>query len=80
MRLQHLVKAQLILCCHSEVAHLTINTFQDLVIDKEFLANFCIYPQLIPNNIPKRRLISIKDLSVTTLLAVVERKVGLVPP
>jgi hypothetical protein len=51
---KHLVEVHLIMYCHNEVAHLTIDIFQDLVIGKEFLANFCIYPQLIPNNIPDR--------------------------
>jgi hypothetical protein len=49
-----LLKFHLILYCHSEVAHLTVDTFQDLVIGKEFLANFCIFPQLIPDDIPPR--------------------------
>jgi hypothetical protein len=43
-------------------------------------ANFVIYPYLIPDDIPRRGLISVEILSITTLLAVVEREIGLVPP
>jgi hypothetical protein len=64
--------------CHSEVSHLTVDTFQDLVIGKEFLTNFRIYPLLIPDNILERGLISIKALPVTTLSAVVKREVWLI--
>jgi hypothetical protein len=44
------------------------------------LANFIIYPYLIPDDISERGLISIEILSHTTLLAVVERETGFVPP
>jgi hypothetical protein len=43
-------------------------------------ANFIIYPQLIPDDIPGRGLISVKILPHTTLLAVVEWETGFVPP
>jgi hypothetical protein len=43
-------------------------------------ANFIIYPYLIPDNISKRGLISAEILPITTLLAVVERETGFVPP
>jgi hypothetical protein len=44
------------------------------------LANFIIYPYLIPDDIFERGLISIEILPITTLLAVVERETGFVPP
>jgi hypothetical protein len=44
------------------------------------LAKFIIYPQLISDDIPELGLISIKILPITTLLAVVKRETGLVPP
>jgi hypothetical protein len=44
------------------------------------LANFIIYPYLIPDDISKRGLISVEILPITTLLAVVERETGFVPP
>jgi hypothetical protein len=44
------------------------------------LVNFIIYPYLIPNDISERRLISVEILPHTTLLAVVEREIGCVPP
>jgi hypothetical protein len=43
-------------------------------------ANFIIYAYLIPNDISKIGLISVEILPITTLLAVVERESGLVPP
>jgi hypothetical protein len=43
-------------------------------------ANFIIYPYLIPDDISKRGLISVEILPITTLLAVVEREIGFVPP
>jgi hypothetical protein len=42
--------------------------------------NFIIYPYLIPNDISERGLISIEILPITTLLTVVERETGFVPP
>jgi hypothetical protein len=42
--------------------------------------NFDIYPYLIPNDISERGLISVEILPITTLLAVVEWEVRLVPP
>jgi hypothetical protein len=44
------------------------------------LANFIIYPYLIPDDISERGLISVEILPITTLLAVVERETGFVPP
>jgi hypothetical protein len=44
------------------------------------LANFIIYPYLIPDDISDRGLISIEILPITTLLAVVERETGFIPP
>jgi hypothetical protein len=43
-------------------------------------ANFIIYPYLIPNDISERELIYVEILPITTLLAVVEREISLVPP
>jgi hypothetical protein len=42
--------------------------------------NFIIYPYLIPDDIFERGLISGEIMSITTLLAVVEREIGFVPP
>jgi hypothetical protein len=44
------------------------------------LSNFIIYPYLIPDDISKRWLISIEIMPITTLLAVVKRETGYVPP
>jgi hypothetical protein len=44
------------------------------------LANFIIYPYLIPDDIFERGLIFVEILPITTLLAVVEWKTGFVPP
>jgi hypothetical protein len=41
---------------------------------------FIIYPQLISDDILELGLIPVKILPITTLLVVVERKTGLVPP
>jgi hypothetical protein len=43
------------------------------------LANFIIYPYLIPDDISERGLIFVKILPITTLLAVVEWETGFVP-
>jgi hypothetical protein len=43
-------------------------------------ANIIIYPYLITNDISERGLISVEILPITTLLAVVERETGFVPP
>jgi hypothetical protein len=45
-----------------------------------FLANFIIYPYLIPDDISERGLISIEILPITTMLAIVEWETGFVPP
>jgi hypothetical protein len=78
--LQHLIEAQLILCSHHEPVHLGTYVFQELVNGINLLAKFIIYPQLISNDIPELGLISVEILPITTLLAVVERETGLVPP
>jgi hypothetical protein len=44
------------------------------------LANFIIHPYLIPDDISEKGLISIEILPITTMLAVVEWGIGLVPP
>jgi hypothetical protein len=44
------------------------------------LSHFIIYPYLIPDDISKRWLISIEIMPITTLLAVVKRETGYVPP
>jgi hypothetical protein len=78
--LQHLTEAQLILRSHGEAVHLGTYVFQELVSGMNLLAKFIIYPQLISDDIPELGLISIKILPITTLLAVVKRETGLVPP
>jgi hypothetical protein len=44
------------------------------------LANFIIYPYLIPNDISERGLVSVEILPIITLLAVVKQETGFVPP
>jgi hypothetical protein len=44
------------------------------------LTKFIIYPQLISDDIPELGFISVEILPITTLLVVVERENGLVPP
>jgi hypothetical protein len=44
------------------------------------LVKFIIYPQLISDDNPELGLISIEILPITTLLAVVESEIELVPP
>jgi hypothetical protein len=44
------------------------------------LANFIIYPYLIPDDISERGLISVEILPIATLLKVVEWETGFVPP
>jgi hypothetical protein len=78
--LQHLIEAQLVLCSYCEAVHLGIDVLQELVSGMNLFANIIIYPYLIPNDISERWLISIEILPITTLLAVVERETGFVPP
>jgi hypothetical protein len=78
--LQHLIKAQLILCSYCEVVHVVIDVVQELVSGMNLFANFIIYPYLILDDISERGLISVGILSITTLLAVVKRETGFVPP
>jgi hypothetical protein len=78
--LQHLIEAQLILRSHCEAVHLGTYVFQELVNGMNLLAKFIIYPQLIFDDILELELISVEILPITTLLAVVERETGLVPP
>jgi hypothetical protein len=78
--LQHLIEAQLILRSHGEAVHFGTYVLQELVSAMNLLAKFIIYPQLISNDILELGLISIEILPITTLLAVVKRETGLVPP
>jgi hypothetical protein len=78
--LQHLIEAQLVLCSYCEVVHLGIDVLQELVRGMNLFANFVIYPYLVSDDISERELISIEILPITTLLAVVEWEIGLVPP
>jgi hypothetical protein len=78
--LQHLIEAQLVLCTYYEAIHLGIHVLEELVGGMNLFANFITYPYLIPDDIFERGLISIEILQITTLLAVVERKLGFVPP
>jgi hypothetical protein len=77
--LQHLIEAQLILRSHCKVVHLGTYVFQELVSGMNLLDKFIIYSQLISDDIPELRLISVEILPITTLLAAIERKTGLVP-
>jgi hypothetical protein len=70
----------LILRSHREVVHLGTYVFQELLSGMNLLAEFIIYPQLIFDDIPELGLISVEILPLTTLLAVVKRETGLVPP
>jgi hypothetical protein len=77
---QHLVETRLILYCYCEAIHLTIHTLQKLVSGLKSLAKVIIDFHLICDDISERGLISIKILPITNLPAVVERKIGFVPP
>jgi hypothetical protein len=70
----------LILHCYYEVIHLTIHTLQKPVSGLKSLTNVIIDFHLIFDDISKRGLIPIEILPITNLLAVAERKIGLVPP
>jgi hypothetical protein len=78
--LQHLIEAQLVLRSYCEVVHLGIDVLQELVNGMNLFANFIIYPYVIPDDISERGLILVEHLTHTTLLAVVERETGFVPP
>jgi hypothetical protein len=78
--LQHLIEAQLILRSHREAIHLGTYVFQELLSGMNLLAKFIIYPELISDDIPELELMSIEILPITTLLMVVKRETGLVPP
>jgi hypothetical protein len=80
LHLQHPIEAQLSLCSYCEAVHLGIDVLQEADNGMNLLTNFIIYPYKIPDDISKRGLISIKILPHTTLLAVVERQTGFVPP
>jgi hypothetical protein len=75
--LQHLIEAQLVLRSYCEVVHLGINVLQELVSGMNLFENFIIYPYLIPDDISESELISVEILPITTLLAVVNGKLGL---
>jgi hypothetical protein len=70
----------LVLCSYYEAVHLGIDVLQELVSSMNLLANFIIYPYLIPEDISKRGLVFIEIFPHTTLLAVVEWETGFVPP
>jgi hypothetical protein len=78
--LQYLIDAGLVICSYYEAVYLGIDILQELVRGMNLFTNFILYPYLIPNNISERGLISVEILPITTLLAVVERETGLVPP
>jgi hypothetical protein len=78
--LQYLIEAQLVLRSYCEAIHLGIDVLQELVSIVNLFANFIIYPYLIPDDVSERRFTSVKVLPHTTLLAVVEREYGFVPP
>jgi hypothetical protein len=54
LRLQHLIEAQLVLCSYCEAVHLGIDVLQELVSGMNRLANFIIYPYLIPDDISEK--------------------------
>jgi hypothetical protein len=70
----------LVLHSDYEAIHLGIDVLQVLVSGINLFANFNIYPHLIPDDISERGLISVEILPITTVLAVVERENGFVPP
>jgi hypothetical protein len=70
----------LVLRSYCEAIHLDIDVLQELVRGKDLFANFIIYPNLIPDDISERGLISVEILLMTTLLEVVEWETELVPP
>jgi hypothetical protein len=78
--LQHVIEARLVLRSYCEAAHLGIDVLQELISGMNLFANFIIYPYLIPDDISERGLISVEILPITTLLAVVGRETGFVPP
>jgi hypothetical protein len=80
LHLHHLIEAQLVLCSYCEAIHLGIDVLQEFISGMNLLANFIIYPYLIPDGISKRGLISIEILPITTLLTVVEWETRFVPP
>jgi hypothetical protein len=77
---QHLVEAQLVLHSDCEAVHLGINVLQEPVSAMNFLANFIIYPYLIPDDISESGLVSVEILPITTLLVVVKQETGFVLP
>jgi hypothetical protein len=78
--LQQLIEAQLILRSHREVVQLGTYVLQELISGMNLLIKFIIYPQLFFDYIPELGLISVEILPITTLLAVVKRETGLIPP
>jgi hypothetical protein len=78
--LQYLIEAQLVLCSYCDVVHLGIDVLQELVSGMNLHANFIAYPYLIPDDTSERGLIFVEILPITTLLVVVERETGFVPP
>jgi hypothetical protein len=80
LHLHHLIETQLVLCSYCEAIHLGIHVLQEIVCGMNLLANFIIYPYLIPDDIFERGLISVEILPHTTLLVVVEWEIGFVPP
>jgi hypothetical protein len=68
------------LYCYYEIVHLSIHTLQKLVSGSKSLAKVIIDFHLIPNDTSERGLIFVEIFPFTTLLAVVERIVGFVPP
>jgi hypothetical protein len=65
---------------HFQVVHLGIDVLQELVSGMNLLANFIIYPYLIPDDISERALNSVEILPHNTLLAFVEWETQFVPP
>jgi hypothetical protein len=80
LRLQNLIEAQLVLCSYCEVVHLGIDVLQELVSGTNLLANFIIYPYLIPDGISERALISIEIRAHPPCWRLSNGKLGLFHP
>jgi hypothetical protein len=66
--------------CYCEAIHLTIHTLQNLVSGLKSLAKVIIDFHFISDDISKRGLISVEILPIAIVVAVVKRKIRLIPP
>jgi hypothetical protein len=79
LSLQHLVEAELILHSYCEIIHLRAHVLQKLTSGMNPLAKIFVDFQTISDNIFERGLIPLEILPITTLLAVIEGEIGLIP-